>query len=223
MPTFLAIARGSIPETDLLIRDLISDFSKLRAIIPASIFDRSSRELTKSIKRLLSSAMTVRTVLLFSLYSSPMPFSKRLVPSLMEARGVRSSWAINEKKSDFIFSISLSLLHIRLKSCARPPISGGEERSKLPSKSPRATCLVFFLMKERGLVMLLVMKMEIMIPERIKPAPITVAILFAFAPDSPRCLIFFVPILKIGLLLLYKFHFLIEQRVIAFMVILYPV
>src|SRR5512143_3389570 len=89
----------------------------------------------------------------------------------MVERGVRSSCVTEEKKSDFILSNSLSLLHMRLNEPASADNSGGEEMARSSLKCPFPMSLVFFSRIDRGWVMLLLIHKEVTIPN-MRKAPV---------------------------------------------------
>ncbi len=102
----------------------------------------------------------------------------------MEVSGVRSSWDMSAKKSDFILSTSFSLLHMVLNAWASAPISGEEGTLKSASKTPSAMSFVFFCISERGRVMLLVISTARAIPNSRDTALTTMAVVRARLPAS---------------------------------------
>jgi hypothetical protein len=126
----------------------------------------------------------------FFVTSPPTPSRNIFVPSLMEVRGVLSSCDINEKKSDFILSTSLSLVDIRLKPAASSAISGREVSSRSALNTPAEISLVFFFISKRGTEMLLVIKTESRIPNSREAAVMPMATVLARAPAIRRSFIF---------------------------------
>jgi hypothetical protein len=127
---------------------------------PASNFDRSNSELTTPISRLLSSARIVKSFLCLSVVSPPTPSNNRPVPSLIEVKGVRNSWDMEEKKSPFTRSISPRLSHMQLKAAANSAISGGELMRSPASKRPSAMSRVLLLSSATGRVTLRVISSD---------------------------------------------------------------
>ena len=76
---------------------------KWKGIIPASILERSKREFTSSIKRLLSSETIPMSFCCFSLSVPPTPSNRRLVPSRIEVRGVLNFMGHDGKEVGFHF------------------------------------------------------------------------------------------------------------------------
>src|SRR4030067_540926 len=108
----------------------------------------------------------VNSLFCFSVMGPATSSRKRAVPSLMEVRGVRSSWDIMERKSDFILSTTFNLSHIELKALATSDISGGDEIFRSHWKTPPEISFVFPMTRERGRVMLLVVKKDMAMNKR---------------------------------------------------------
>src|SRR5512135_2620001 len=83
------------------------------------------------------------------------------MPSFIEVSGVRNSWDMVEKNSDFIFSTRFSLSHITLNALVSSAISGGEPILRSPLKMPLETSFVFSIKIMSGFLMLRVVKNKV--------------------------------------------------------------